>query len=448
MRLKRLVAVLALTTGVLAVCSAQSWSDAYDKALSAAKDGKWSEARAAFLEAKAIRPEDQSGPTNLPGPVSEPRRWRGGAPYSPNFGGAYAGFRQADATKDQGERSTLLKAVISEFETLLNKGQQSPETYYFLGQAYNRARDIEGSRNLEARAAKAAKMAWRVDTQFVAPEEIAAIAAATGKVATATTPGAPVKVNNVTTVSPNTANGNPLTGRVAAQANKFALVIGNSESAIPDGKLEFAAADAMLVREALVETAGYPEENVDVVTNATAEQIQKSAAALAARVGANATVTIFFSGAGVNIDGKDYLAGIDTESPSDKASMVPKADLYKLFMGRGAQVFAFFEANRPIVNGRYFGMEVPLVGAIAQMQSTSPGDSCLGFVRDGKLVGVFAKAMASVLNAFHTNRVPITDFGWQVFYDIRKGDTGTNGVGSKQTPTLPYLTNMASDARF
>jgi hypothetical protein len=449
MRLSRILGVMALALAALAMGSAQSWSDAYDKALTAAKSGKWGDARQAFLEAKALRPEDQSGPTRLPGPVTEPKQWRGGASYSPNFGAAYSGYRQALLANDGNGQSELLKAVAVELETLLNKGQNSPQSFFFLSQIYARQRNIEAQRKLEEKfKATAGKLSWKVDTDFLSPEEIAAIATANQA---APTPGNPTTVNPGTS-NPNTTVGpgltSPLTGRVPTINTKFALVIGNSESAMADGKLAFAATDAMLIREALVQYAGYEEGNVDVVTNATAQQILKGAQALSARIPDGATVTVFFAGVGVNIDGKDYLGGIDTERPDQTSSMLAKADLYQTFMSKGARLFAFFEVNRPVVNGRYFGMEVPMVGSIAQMQSTSPGDTCLSVVKDGKTVGLFAKAMAAIVTDFKSNRIPITEFGWQVFYNIRRGDTGQYGVGSHQTPTLPVLTNMASDARF
>ena len=54
----------------------------------------------------------------------------------------------------------------------------------------------------------------------------------------------------------------------------------------------------------------------------------------------------------------------------------------------------------------------------------------------------------NVANDLKSNRIPILEFGWQVFYKMKRGGSGTTGGGSRQTPTLPVLTNMASDARF
>ena len=157
---------------------------------------------------------------------------------------------------------------------------------------------------------------------------------------------------------------------------------------------------------------------------------------------------VFFTGVGTNIDGKDYLVGSEAESLALNSSLVAKSEIYRLFMSKGARIFAFYQADRPIKDGRFFGMEVPQVGSIAQCQATLPGDKVNAHVKGGKDLGIYADAFVSVLGELRSSRVPISEFGWQIFYRIRRGDTGTTGGGSRQTPTLPVLTNMASDARF
>jgi len=227
-------------------------------------------------------------------------------------------------------------------------------------------------------------------------------------------------------------------------------VIGNSEGRIAEAPAPpFASGDAQIVRDALVDSAGYGEDNVQMLQNATAGQIRGAAEALAARMPEGGTLFIFFAGSGVNIDGKDYLAGIDSEGATDSGTMISKDDLFAPFMSKGANIFAFFEVNRGMnSSARCFGMDVPMVGSIAQVQATVPGGSVLGVVRGGKMVGVFALAMTSVLNEYKANRVPVLEFSWQVFYRMRRGGTGGEGGGSQQTPTLPILTNIASDAKF
>ena len=450
--------MITLLSFCVALCSAQSWIAEYDKGLDAAKKGDWIAARAAFQQAVAYRPEDTDKATNLPGPVTEVRRWRNGAPYSPNFLAAYAAYRQGMATRDQ-ERTTSLTQAASEFEMLLDKGQTSREAFYFLNSIYTALSDTAKRQELEARYSKLdGKASWRVDTEVVSPEEVSAITAmatgATGttpiKVIPKTEPGKPGEPVKITPGSAPSTTGiiNPLVGPVAQVPTKYALVIGNGDSQMKELSLAFGADDAQQIREALTTNAGYPEQNVDLVINATADQIIKSAEALAQRVDENATVMIYFSGVGVNVGGKDFLAGIDTASAMDTASMVAKNELFRLFLTKGAKVFSFFQTHRPISNGRFFGQEVPLVGQLSQMQASIPGDSVQSFVQNGKSVGLFTNSIIRVMAEQRSNQLPILEFGWQVFNKMRRGDTGTTGGSSRQSCTLPVLTNLASDARF
>ena len=447
-------ATLLLALGAFA--GAQTWSTSYEAGLASARAGRWSEARQAFQQASAYRPEDYSGATLLPGPVTERRRWRNGAPYSANFMAAYCGYQAALKMGSGDERSRSLRQVSTEFETLLAKKQTSRETFYFLNLIYVEISDAARAQQLDQAFANSTAN-WRVDTEVVDPTELAAIAAAApvgGTTAVKAGGDATiVKAGDIgegTSASANPSGGvtNPVVGRVAPVATKYALVIANTEGRIEGGRVSFGAADANRVREALVTHAGYPEGNVDLVVNATSGQILASAKALAERVQQDNTVTIFFAGVGVNLDGKDFLAGIEAQDASSSANMVAKAELYKLFMSKGARIFAFYEANRPVVAGRYFGMEMPFVGSISQSQATLPGESVYETTRDGKTVGIYGDALASVLADLRSNRVPILEFGWQVFYRIRRGDAGTTGGASRQTPTLPVLNLLASDARF
>lgn len=432
----------------------QSWSGAYEAALVSARAGDWMKAREGFKQAVAYRTEDVSGATLLPGPASEKKKWRDGSPYSPNFFSAYCAYRLANESRSGDQRSALLKTAADEFNSLINKGQVSYETVYYLGAVYTQLNDIQNQRALEARfAAMKSPPSWKVDTEIVSPDELAQIAQLSGR-------EAPVKTFTPETVAgggetkppvtTNVGTGAPTVvgSRVPPIATKFALIVGNSECRIPGAALSFASDDAQYVRQALVTNGGYAEENVDLVLNATSAQLVASAKALADRLPDNATVFIFFAGAGMNIEGRDYFAGVDSESPTDAGSMVAKADLYKQFMSKGARIFAFFEANRPISGGRFFGSEVPMFGYIAQAQGTMPGQEVFSLVKNGRTVGAYADALASVLADFRTNRIPIAEFGWQVFYKIRRGDTGSKDGSSRQTPTLPVLTGLASDAKF
>lgn len=431
-----------------AIVFGQSWMTAYDDALAKSRAGDWKAAREAFKSAAAYRAEDQSRPTTLPGPATERRVWRNGAPYSPNFLTAYAGFKAGMGAAGD-ERTNLLKASAAELEALLTKGQTSAEAFFFLNQIYTTLGDTASRMKLDTKMAQSSgQMTWKVDTEIVSPEENAAVAQMSrGDIdnpATATPDPGTMPNPNVGTPTLPSATG----ARVPTLPTKFALIIGNSESKLANYGINYGADDAQLIRESLLANAGYAEQNVDIVLNGTAAAIKAAATALGERVPDGGTVFIFFAGVGMNLGGKDYLAGVDTESVTDASSMLSKSDLFQPFMAKGARIFAFFESNRNMVNGRYFGMEVPLVGAIAQSQATIPGERVQEFTRNGKQRGIYADALAGALAEVRANRIPIQEFGWVVFNRIRKGDSGTQGGGSRQTPTLPVLTNLASDARF
>lgn len=439
------------------MATSQGWMSAYEAGLASAKTGKWADARVAFKQAMAYRTEDVSGETNLPGSITERKKWRNGAPYSPNFLAAYAGFKHALTLAGE-EKTGLMGEVTSEFEGLLAKNQFSAGTFYFLNQIFIMTGNTEKRLQLQEKyQSVSSKLTWRVDGDGMLPEDVAAVTqtyagtAPTASGGNTTTAGAGTPV--VTgTVAPPTAAGSPSVappaGMVPPLPEKYALIVGNTMSGIQDGGIVFASDDAQRVREALVTHAGYLESNIDLIINATAEQIRSSVKALADRIPEEATVFIYFTGVGVNLDGKDFLAGVEATNLNESAAMVAKSEIYSTLMRKGAKVYAFFQANRTVSAGRYFGMEVPMVGRIAQVQGTLPGATVTSYMRNGKEVGLFTDSVVGVLAQLRTNRIPIQEFGWQVFYRMRRGGTGEFGGGSNQTPTLPVLINMSSDSKF
>ncbi|MBX3110485.1 MAG: hypothetical protein KF857_00625 [Fimbriimonadaceae bacterium] len=456
-----LTVALALTA---AFAQAQAWSDAYDKAVKAANSGQWAEARDAFKEATASRAEDSNKPTNLGGSLLERTTWRDGALYSPNFGAAYAIFRQGMAATDGAEATRLLTVATQEGEALVAKGQASQEIVHVLVTAYTKlgAMGVEGAADAAAKAgALAGKAHWRVDNSFVAPTDMGGAKSTepqqTSK-PTATKVNKPavsgikgnstfyrVKAGDFTSVADVVADP---TEKIPAKADKFALVIGNGESRVDELKMDYAPGDAEMVRNALVDHAGYMPGNVSLLTNASASQIMTAAQELAARVPEYGTVTIYFTGVAANLDGKDYLAGVGANSVTDTSQMVAKMDLFRTFMQRGARIFAFFQVNRENRDGNVFGTEIPRVGQISQMQATLPGTTVTAVTNGKETHGAFTNAFTSVLTRFHTNTVPLFEFAWQVFYNMRRGGNTGVGGGSEQTPTLPVLSNLSSDAPF
>ncbi len=423
----------------LVLCSlahAQAWADSYNDGLRLSKEAKWTEAREAFLKAVANRADDFSNPTRLPGPVTERRTWRNGSPYSANFAAAYTGIKAANGLEDAAKKS-LLMTVSDEFETILKKDQHSPEAYYFLAQTYASLRDVAKQQDLQTRyQSMSDKLNWKIDGEILTPEDKAAMGQMAGSSSTAGQ------------ANPLQGGGSgPMVPPVSLQ-NKFGLLIGNSETKLENLKVPFAASDALLLREKLVQFSGYQETNIDVVQNASSAQVRATAQALAERVPVGSTIFLYFSGPGVNLDGKDFLAGIEAKNETDSASMVSKSEIYTMFMKKGCKIFTFYQCHRPIVSGRYFGQETPMVGAIAQTQATIPNGKVSGIVRNGSEVGLFTDALAGVLGEFRSNQVPLTEFAWRVFNWMRGGKEGESGSGSEQTMTLPVIVNMLSDERF
>jgi hypothetical protein len=437
---------LGLLLGLLAAVSfAQGWNASYEAGLSAVRSQKWADARAAFKLAAASRMEDASAATILPGPVSERRQWRNGAPYSPNFLAAYAGVKAAMVLTGD-DRTNLLKEASAEFEALIGKNQLSPESFYFLNMIYGELGMTEKRMELEKKFQESQNnLKWRVDREGMTPEDVAAVTQ-TQPQGTATNPSTPPAANTgpQPISSPNTGPA-PVAGRVAALPTKFALLVGNSESKLPGVDVGYANDDVQAVRASLVQDAGYAEGNVEMVMNGTRDQVMATAKALAERVPVGGSVVIYYVGPGANVDGKDYLAGVDTTSANDVGTMVPKLELYQVFMAKEARIFAFFQTNRNIERGRYFGSEVPLFGRVAQMQATIPGGPLLTTTRGGKQIGIFSDAFIATLAEMRTNQNAITEFGWQLFYKMRGGSSGGGGA---QTPTLPVLVQLSSDSPF
>lgn len=445
---------LVLAVALLATIGRpQAWSTAYNEGLTSLTARKYAEARDAFQRAAAIRPQDSSKPTNLPGPVTERRRWRNGAPYSPNFAAAYAAFRQAVEAGDATERKTLATTAANEMEALIKNGQAAQETFFFASQSYVLLSDTEGMKRLEtALAAQAGKLTWRIDRELLLPEELAAINAISPTPERDPPQGIDPGVSTglrIPTVNPTGAWVAPtLAGRVAQLPSKYALIIANAKSKLPEGALSFAGTDADRMKTALSQNAGYPEGNIEVLKDVTAAGLTEAVKSFAAKLPQDATVLIYFSGAGVNIDGKDYLAGIDTESTTDSSSMLAKTELYRPFLEKEAKIFAFFQANRPSVDGRYFGTEEPRFGQLAQMQATIRGQNVLSTYSRGEQIGLFTEAFIGVIETLRSNRIPIQEFAWQLFDRIRKGGAGLSPGSSRQTPVLPNVTNLAVNAGF
>ena len=418
----------------------QSWASSYDAGLKAAKAGKWEEARKAFLKVKSMRPEDSEKATMLPGPVTSQRKWRNGSPFSPNFLAAYSEYRVGLSTTGDSMKSHLMTAA-DELDALVNRKQVSREAVFILNSIYTKTNANDRKKAL---AAKISEPNFKVDNEPMTPEELSSMG--TG-VTTANGNGSIVGVVDASQLTKITTNPAIPGSLVPTVATKYALIISNGDNKLPGQQLTHAVDDASMLKETLSNSAGYESANIEVVTNATAAKILDASKALAARMPGDAVLFFFYTGAATNIDGRDWLAGVNTEIATDTSSMVKKSDVFQPFNLKGTSIFAFYQVPRPVIGAHTFGEEEPK-GRISQMQSTMSGEPIYSLFKSGKTVGVFAGAVSDVMIELHSNAIPISEFGWAVFYKMRGGGSGDSGGSSKQTPTLPVVQYILSSVRF
>lgn len=439
MQLMRMFFVSALAA-LFVGASAQAWVKPYENGLRAAKSGDWESARSNFLEAAKHRAEDSDQASTVGSSVADRKPWRNGAPYSPNFGAAYASFKLASEAPSSEVRKAHLADAITGFRGLNEKAKNSVEALVFLAASLTANGELREAAQVQERLQSTdPEKAFKVDRDILDAADLRTIQALT-------TPA------GVTGAAPGVPNPGALPavgvgtrfGLVPSLDYKYALLIGNSTSGN-----SFAENDVDLLKDALVRHAGYPEANIVVLKNASVQTIREQAAALADKMPDSGTLFLFFSGGGAfdPESRKDYLAGSDTQSLMNYGRMLPKVSLYEPFFPKGTSIFAFYQVDRPLTNeGFYFGLETPQVGRISQMQGAAPGERAYATVADGKSHGVFAYAMMQVFAEMRNNRIPLMDFAWNTFYRMRNG-VGDVGGGS-QTPTLPVIVSMSNTARF
>jgi hypothetical protein len=440
--MRHLKTFLAVSTfALVSAACAQGWVRPYEEGIRLAKAGAWPEAKAKFEEAIRNRPEDTDKASQIGGSLADRRPWREGAPYTPNFGAAYATFKMAADSPDMGIRKERLTEVITRLNALIEKGQVSREGLLFLAAAYAANEQTREAQATQDRLnAMEPGQGFKVDQEMLDQVDLGALRGTTIPAGGMGDPRAgATQPNELPRIGIGSA-----TGVVPPLDHKFALLIGNAAGESPD----YSVNDVDILAESLVKHAGYPEANIVSLKDPSVAQIREAATALAERMPDSGTVLIFYAGMGANdvATGKDYIAGSD--SGAGVSSMLAKADLYSAFIPKGSSIFAFFEVDRPLdPQNRYFGMEIPVVGRIIQMQSNSPGERAYATVVDGKQYGAYAFAMTQVMKSMRNNRIPISDFVWATFYEVRKG-TNEGGGGGSQTPTLPVTQTMSTTARF
>lgn len=450
MKGKRTLTVLAVL--IAATVSWADWQGSYATAVAAAKEGKWAEAREAFQKAAGSRAADSNQATRLPGPVTEPVMWAGGSLYSANFGAAYSGFRVATGLSGD-EKTALLATVAMELKALIDKGQAAPETVFVLGKVYDHLGDNASKDGLAGIDAK-----WKVDSSFLLAEDRApgSVAPQQGNGQNQQGGGQqPTKTNDGANLFKVKAGEEDryesiIGATVSPREDKFALIVGNTESKIAGESIPFAADDAAVIADSLKTHAGYKEENIVVLANASAAQFLAASQLLAEKLPSGAVVTIFYTGVGTHLGGRDYYVGSDAEFNTDTTKMVEKLAILRPFFDKGARVYLFNQMNRRIVAGDFFGKERILIGRLAESHAAIAGQTIGSLVEDGKSIGIYTLAYRSVLKRFFTNDVPIGEFSWSVFYAVRQGTSfgGSGGGGTTQTPTLPTLLNIDEKSGF
>jgi tetratricopeptide (TPR) repeat protein len=416
--------------------TAQAWVKPYENGLLAAKQGRWADARTYFEEALSKRAEDTDRPSQVGESVASRRPWRAGAPYTPNFAVAYSNFKLAAEESDPTKRTEYLNAAIAGFQSLVDKKQISIDTLVLLAAAYQAVGNKAAAATVEKQLASLdPTKAFKVDREVLEQGDLAAMAMF-GEGTSGQDPG------SIESLQPGVGS---RTGIVPVIETKYALLIGNSQGS----NQPFAEHDVEHLSEALNRHAGYAMDNIIVLKNVSCESLMEQAKALAERMPENATLFLFFSGAGVHDvkTGKDYLACTDTPSMTAYSNMIGKLELYNVFVSKGTSIFAFFQVDRPLgQGGKHFGLEVPIVGRIAQSHGCAPGERSFGVQVDGKPQGVYATAMSRVLGEMRSNVIPVLDFQWNVFYKVRSG--AADGGGGAQTPTLPVVSSLSSSSRF
>lgn len=437
---------------VVAIAAFADWQSDYENGLKAAKNGEWSVARDSFVAALSTRADDANTSTRLPGPITEPRYWRNGSLYSPNFAAAYAAYQMGKGATTPEDKTQFLTLAATEMQALVQeKNQISPELLKSLGKVY----DLLGDKVSKA-SLKGLTPNWKVDASFVEAEDQTAPVkpgdqrnnggtSAPGGTAAGDTNGQIIKVKPGDLKNLEGIFGE---GPVTTVDTKYALVIGNSKSADKDAVIPFAAGDAEAVRDALTQYGGYEAEKVVTLIDATANDIRNAAKALAESIPNDATVVIYFTGVTAHLGGRDYLAGVDAEFRTDTSKMVEKMDILRPLNNKGASIYLFTQSNREMEAGNYFGQERLMAGTVSEAYATIPGGQISSIVTGGKQIGLYTYAFTRTLKQFFTNEVPISDFCWNVFYTMRRGSNTESIGGSVQTPTLPVLTNMARDSRF
>lgn len=132
-----------------------------------------------------------------------------------------------------------------------------------------------------------------------------------------------------------------------SNSNRFALIIGNEDyskyqkSLQTEANVPFARNDARVFKDYAVKTLGIPEDNIYLLLDATAGEMQQKIdliSKLAAKTGADAEVFMFYAGHGFpdEVEHSAYLIPVDVTG-SNLGSAVKLQDIYDRFSQTGAK---------------------------------------------------------------------------------------------------------------
>jgi len=432
------VGVVCLGANGFSQAADEPWVLAYSQGLAAAKAGNWTAARAAFQSAAQSRAGDLSGATVFDEGPTRKIQWRKGAPYSPNFGAAYAEYRLAMASSDPAAAKAMYETAAAELNALRQKGGASVAVYYVLQAAYAAAgqspKQEEVQKELGLKRDQGL-LTFRVDTEVMTSEDLVAARTLDGSQGAVTTVG-----NQPATPG----------DRIPFNANKYAVLIGVTKYNGYFADVPNAVIDCNMLAESLTKNAGYAPDHILVLAEPTYEQMLTGITNFVSKLPPEATVFFFYAGAGVvnPTDKADYLVPSGVTSATAYETYVKKTDLLAVLAPKANYTIAFFEVDRLAdANKNFWGSSRPEYGSFALANACLEGQRSLAQVTSKGWTGLFAAAGTRALNLMRGAKINAKEFIFKVNEEILDQNSSSDR-GQSQTPTLPMNTLLGDETTF
>jgi hypothetical protein len=437
---KRLgMTIVALGFAALALAQ-EPWIEPYMQGVTAAKAKNWATARSMFQAAGKLRPMDSSLSTTFTiGPTTR-ETWRKGAPYSANFGGAYAEYQLGLAAGGESGKPHFATAV-AELQALAAKGQNSAALYFVisdaqkaLGDAVKAAAAIQTAGDLDSQK----KLDWRVDNEILTDSDRLAASSM-------------VKAKSEVKTSAGPTGTNP-NAPVAIDPMKYAILIGISKYHASVGDVPNAINDCALMKEALTKSTGYDPSHVTILTEPTYEQLLTGVQSFAATLPPGAVVFFMFTGAGREnpADKMDYLIPSGVENRDAFSEFVKKNDLLANFIGKTNRLCAVFQVDRLVEsNDMKFGYDNMKMGAYALINACWENERCLTIGSPTGPVGLWCSSAAWVIeNKMRGARLDVKSWVGEILQRMLAVNTASGANKEVQTPVLPFYWSLGADATF